>query len=617
MEILDAAIKNYIHKSYVDYALLVTGQWGSGKTYYWKEITSKHLKERNLKPIYVSLNGIKNIEEVKNKIYVQGLMACSGKIHNFINSPNSHFMRRKFQNTLGHIGSNLTRATVDILKTTTGINLSETFNLNIMEDFIEYDKIVICFDDLERVAMDGKELFGGLNEFIEHRQAKVIILTNEEKMSENTFLNEYASIKEKFIGKTILFIPDIKQTIESLLSEVIEESRSAAFLKENQSKMINVIEKSQLLNFRIIKHFIDEYHMIYNFIQEKNIDADEKVKLCKNTMEFMLAVLLENAIRKVPKECEIFFSEEYRAKKLLDRINKDKEAEKIHKMAYEFYENFIKKYGFMEIMSPEIVRYVRTSFFDKKTFEMKYIRLKEKSQNYINEFLNQHYSMFEDDEFEEMLNCILAEAKEGNYPLEAYPLIYNKFLIMDNDNVHYKDLEEVKTLLHDGMENVKNCNCESKFDFELMLNRCEQKNDDYTKLVKFVEERKNKLSDQENKIKIDNLSDTIQNNVMDFIREAEKFYKNSILSQTISTYIIEILKSGNNKDIRNLLTFFNQRYDFGNYYKYFKDEKKYLQTISAGIAEIQIVEQRPIKNKLLCVIKELLDSTYKKIENNS
>ena len=45
--------------SNTDYALLIDGKWGSGKTYYVKNILIPLIeKDKKYKPIYISLNGL-------------------------------------------------------------------------------------------------------------------------------------------------------------------------------------------------------------------------------------------------------------------------------------------------------------------------------------------------------------------------------------------------------------------------------------------------------------------------------------------------------------------------------------------------------------------------------
>lgn len=56
------AVMDYVKTPGTDYALLITGPWGCGKTYFWKNAVEPRLqnpepKETHLRPIYASLYG--------------------------------------------------------------------------------------------------------------------------------------------------------------------------------------------------------------------------------------------------------------------------------------------------------------------------------------------------------------------------------------------------------------------------------------------------------------------------------------------------------------------------------------------------------------------------------
>lgn len=63
-KILDI-LNTYIENPKMQYAILIDGEWGSGKTYF---IKNKFVKD-NKKIIYIPLNGMKNREEIDKKIY--------------------------------------------------------------------------------------------------------------------------------------------------------------------------------------------------------------------------------------------------------------------------------------------------------------------------------------------------------------------------------------------------------------------------------------------------------------------------------------------------------------------------------------------------------------------
>lgn len=59
----------------------------------------------------------------------------------------------------------------------------ESDDLNELLSTIEFDKskIIIIFDDLERVGIEINEVLGIINSFVECHKTKVIIIANEKK----------------------------------------------------------------------------------------------------------------------------------------------------------------------------------------------------------------------------------------------------------------------------------------------------------------------------------------------------------------------------------------------------------------------------------------------------
>lgn len=69
MENLLSIIKDYVMEQDTEYAILIVGDWGCGKTFYWKNNISKMLMKLNgngnkYRPIYISLFGLTNVNEI-------------------------------------------------------------------------------------------------------------------------------------------------------------------------------------------------------------------------------------------------------------------------------------------------------------------------------------------------------------------------------------------------------------------------------------------------------------------------------------------------------------------------------------------------------------------------
>ena len=67
-----------------EYAVLLKGDWGTGKTWFIKKIL-KNLKDKNLeKHLYVSLYGVSSYNEIENEFFKQLCPFLSSKTMNIV-----------------------------------------------------------------------------------------------------------------------------------------------------------------------------------------------------------------------------------------------------------------------------------------------------------------------------------------------------------------------------------------------------------------------------------------------------------------------------------------------------------------------------------------------------
>ena len=76
MDELVESILDYIRKPYTDHAIMINGEWGSGKTYFWNnkvksKIESIDINGKRYKTIYMSLYGISNLDDISKKIFIE------------------------------------------------------------------------------------------------------------------------------------------------------------------------------------------------------------------------------------------------------------------------------------------------------------------------------------------------------------------------------------------------------------------------------------------------------------------------------------------------------------------------------------------------------------------
>src|SRR5699024_9306725 len=154
METIGRVIFEYLNKKNVKSALLINGQWGSGKTHYVKE-TIKPKIETKLADndpivIYQTLYGVKSKEELKLNIYIEAIPDF-----NFTNKFKNPALKFLITSIL-HIWN---------------INLTSWLGNLSTSTILKQDKnYIFIFDDLERVdeELGVESVLGWLNNFVEH-----------------------------------------------------------------------------------------------------------------------------------------------------------------------------------------------------------------------------------------------------------------------------------------------------------------------------------------------------------------------------------------------------------------------------------------------------------------
>lgn len=276
-------ILRYIRKENTEYAILIDGKWGVGKTFFIKNSLKvklqKEIKEtcRYKGIIYMSLYGIKDITQLENKIIYS-------IIENGILSNNE----RKTSKML----INGAKTYINSLEKKDSI-------MDLIKMFQEISKYIIIFDDLERCMISITELLGYINELIEHKNVKTILIANEDKMAEveSSYQNkEYYEIKEKLIGEVIYYNPNIEIILDYICDEEKEQLISR-IIKDNKYKIIEIMQKFNYKNIRTLKICISKFKTIIEKIEEvkstyKNYDEDVYNKLLDNILIYLLHVTI-------------------------------------------------------------------------------------------------------------------------------------------------------------------------------------------------------------------------------------------------------------------------------------------------------------------------------------
>lgn len=483
MEDLIESILDYVRADYTDYAIMLNGEWGSGKTYFWnnkirKKVESLQLNGKRYTTIYMSLYGISNLEDISKKIFIETTQLMDKNLKKYMDAHS--------QTTIPEYAK-------------TGLDMANFFGVTQNEDKVNYgeffstDDKVLCFDDLERANVDVIDILGYINNFVEHDHIKTIIICNEKELATKlkssniemkTFIatylldkqgdlnvsdkpmvekiqdkieyvfdkaNDYERIKEKLIGETFEYAPEFTYIINGLLSRYENNQDLIRFLRQNTNLIISTFNKSGTRNLRILKHALNDFKKVYEMVNKYYPNTNNRVM--QTMLIFAIAVSFEIKAGKITKDkfINIMTNEEYKLLLVSSRVLMDNRQFYIKEFDNNYYFNFKAEYRFFKFI--EI--YVRTRIFDMKVFkkDMEVIINTidtEKLPGY-KRLLSEEYWKISDDQFPKVIDEVLEEVKSGKLQVVDIVKLYAYFVYFIDKGLIKYDIKSVKHLFFNGM----------------------------------------------------------------------------------------------------------------------------------------------------------------------
>ena len=484
MEDLVESILDYIRSDYTDYAIMINGEWGSGKTYFWNnkikpKIESMQLNGRRYTAIYMSLYGISNLEEISKKIFIETTQLMDRNL-------------KKYMDASG------VKNIPEYAKT--GLDMANFFGVTQNGDRIDYgqffstDDKVLCFDDLERANVDVIDILGYINNFVEHDHIKTIIICNEKELSTKlknsnlemkTFIatylldkenklniktdkpmverirdtieyvfdkaNDYERIKEKLIGETFEYAPEFNYIINGLLMRYENCPDLIRFLRENTNLIISTFNKSGTRNLRILKHSLTNFKKIFDMVNKSYPNTNHRV--LQTMLIFTIAISFEIKAGKITKDkfVNIYNNEEYKAILVSSRVFMDNRQFYIKEFDNNYYYNFKAEYRFFKF----IELYVRTRIFDMKVFKQDMEAIintvdTDKLPGY-KRLLTEEYWKISDDQFAGVVSEVLEDVKYGRIELINVVKLFAYFAHFVRKGLIDYDMKTIKSVFLNGM----------------------------------------------------------------------------------------------------------------------------------------------------------------------
>ena len=320
-----------------DKAICLSGTWGCGKTYLWKEFIYGD-KDKCLKHYsYVSLFGVDSIKDAKyaivaNKISKNEItenghdnIFSLKKVHSFslfifgifislITSWLSYkwftFEFFSYNNLYLFIILFVSICFISILNKNLlhliSINKISIFGFHIdispnEQQFMSIKDTLICIDDLERKGknLSIKDIFGLLSFLKESHNCKVIFICNSDCLSDDD-KRDFDTQKDKLFDYHLEFEPTVDDLIEIAY-------KNSTFLDNHKEILEKYIKKLEIKNIRILQKIKRNYELFEKFFVENNqynnsIHQEENplYKLIKNVVLFTYCDNCSNDNNSIP-----------------------------------------------------------------------------------------------------------------------------------------------------------------------------------------------------------------------------------------------------------------------------------------------------------------------------
>ena len=386
-------IRNYLSMESTG-ALMVSGEWGCGKTYHIEKVIIPTLRQEGWNPVKVSLFGIESVNEIPLRIADNYKRAESDKGERTEKEKNKLRLCGWGKEKVGKVVAKGTQfaSSISWLESFVDVKTLVGNNSGLLYKLIPTENTVIILDDIERVidTIDVHTLLGVINDLVEQRGYKVIVIANNSYMQQKG--EAKLVFKEKVIERTLVYEPDVV----SIFKELCEKDYSSPFTKfMTAQKAVEVIDPSypsykedkglqvELHNIRILKFSLAHFNKIYEvcnaFLKDENKDTADSFLLSlwactvgvaieykKDRLTYKDRLQFAQYVELSSIDWE-FGDDDWKADGLFDETQEDEEQEKqkeekqceyTNRRITYIFKKLVKVHNFPVIVSPQIFDFV-------------------------------------------------------------------------------------------------------------------------------------------------------------------------------------------------------------------------------------------------------------------
>lgn len=279
-------IENYIEEQEQNGALLVTGKWGSRKTYLIRQVVKKLNQGPQYLMAVVSLFGIEDTNTLTKKVkeavaYAQTFNKAEelkkGHISKGVN------IAKQLSEKAAAFGELFDFGKVKKIAKSANMLLSidihdflpiekEVYCIVAGEEQPVKKKLVLVFDDFERCKIGVIDLLGIINTYVEDKRIKTIVIASEDNIEDE---ENYKTFKEKVVERTVKLDMEYRRIQQEMIEDYkTETSEYKEFLKKESPKLFQVFEESGSRNLRTFKSCLIDFERVYGLWHSLKLPTD-------------------------------------------------------------------------------------------------------------------------------------------------------------------------------------------------------------------------------------------------------------------------------------------------------------------------------------------------------
>lgn len=602
-------VQEYIRNKNDISAIMINGDWGSGKTYFIKH----KLKNKVENLIYVSLYGIRTTEELNEKMCyaILNTETKDGFFRKFLEIKLIEKIWNFIVKWFNKLKALIYKITNQACKLKFGVDLSEFKKKDFMGIIDQSEKIkdyVIVLDDIERCSIDIEELMGYINNLVEHKKVKMILVANEREIKRNIYDNyelklissmsanikfpeqknnedlsremvkerikylyeendKYKKTKEKIVSKTYDYIPNLDEVLEHYIN--CSDIRIRKYLKNNKDEILNVMNINNCKNLRTLNVALKYYQDIISKI-EKHVTNEYRLKKDLIYKVVLINVLFVAIAQKSGVNIPNILSGNLGTTVSIEKGLKSKEK---YFYAFSFVNN-----------------YIETGFFDNDLMERALKHYEDLNSTHMDEgdpfnIIDVYWEQ-ESEKLKVALNDLKGNLEKDIYNCKLYPKLLIKLSSLLALNFEKEKIYEIIRIMEDNI--IKNKI--NYLDFRAFL-----EDDDsisiYNTIIDEFKEKININNDNESKNRYESILDSenwgesllnfVDKNKGEFINQKEFVGKLNVKK------IIDKLKIADNYNIFCFKYALDKVYDFSNLNEYYKLDLENLDYLIKEIEKIK------------------------------